>query len=104
MLDSLEAANTHASRALDHLKNLALQVDLTMADRKNAENIFDGHDEDFIKTQIEEFLMYAQLLMETNPEMQSIMLSILAKLSVIESHNLGLECFTMLREQLRSGS
>ena len=48
--------------------------------------------------------MDAQLLIESGPEIQKIMLSILAKLSVIDAHKLGIQCFTMLREQLKSGS
>lgn len=58
MLESLEAANTHASRALDHLKDLAFMVDLTMVDKSNHEKIFDG-DDDSISVQIENFLMYS---------------------------------------------
>lgn len=47
--------------------------------------------------------MYAELLIEVNPEMQSIMLSILAKLSIISSFDFGLSCFNMLCDQMKSG-
>ena len=42
MLDKLEKANTHTARALDHLKDLALQVDQAVKNKKKLETIFKG--------------------------------------------------------------
>lgn len=45
----------------------------------------------------------AQLLINNHYELQGIMLSILAKLSVIKFQNFGMECFNTLKDLMQSG-
>ena len=68
MLNRLEAANTHAVMSLDHLKDLAQQVDKAVKNKKSVEKLFKG-DEAEVRPQIENFLMYSELLIAVNPEM-----------------------------------
>ncbi len=53
---------------------------------------------------METFLQQAQLLVDNNFELQNIMLSILAKLSIIKFKNFGLRCFNCLKDLMKSGS
>ena len=45
----------------------------------------------------------AELLIDNHYELQNIMLSILAKLSVIKFQDFGIRCFDTLRGQMMSG-
>ena len=45
----------------------------------------------------------AVILIDNHKELDDIILSILAKLSIIEKNNFGLSCFTTLRDLMMSG-
>jgi len=84
-LYNLEAANGHPSYALDHLKTLANDVDkviekLEMVDQYFAPGKMDAE----IEENVETFQQNSVLLIDNHFELQGIMLSILAKLSIIK--------------------
>lgn len=60
------------------------------------------------ETEIEEacetFMQNSTLLIDTNYEMQAIILSILARMCIIRYHNFGLYCFNTLKDLMKSGS
>ena len=43
------------------------------------------------------------MLIDNQEEMQGIILSILAKLSIIKAQNFGIKCFNTLRDLMQSG-
>ena len=62
-------------------------------------NIDDNEIEEYIET----FMQNAQLLIDNHFELQSIMLTVLAKLSIIKLHDFGLSCFNTLKDLMKSG-
>lgn len=104
LLYNLEAANSHPSSALIHLKQLAKDVDKVVEKLEIAEaNFSAGMDETYIDENIETFMQNSQLLIDNHFELQSIMLTVLAKLSIIKFHDFGLHCFNTLTDLMKSG-
>lgn len=84
---------------------LASQVDNIVQKKERIDKFFKkGVDDSQVPEFIEEFIMYSQRLIDDNPELQSIVYSILAKLSMIDAHGLGARCFDALQNYLASGS
>jgi len=104
LMANLEAANSHPSFALDHLKDLVDNVNLVIEKVEMVEEHFVvGMEEHEVQEGMETFLQQAQLLVDNNFELQSIMLSILAKLSIIKFKHFGLSCFNCLKDLMKSG-
>lgn len=45
----------------------------------------------------------AQILIDNHHELQSIMLTVLSKLSIVRFHDFGLQCFNTLKDLMKSG-
>lgn len=60
-------------------------------------------DEAEIEENIETFMQNTQLLIDNHFELQGIMLSVLAKLSIIKHQNFGVRCFNALKDLMKSG-
>ena len=104
LLYNLEAANSHPSSALIHLKQLAKDVDIVLDKLEIVEANFGGSmDNNFIEESIETFMQNAQLLIDNHFELQNIMLTVLSKLSIIKFHDFGLACFNTLKDLMKSG-
>lgn len=52
---------------------------------------------------IDSFMMNAQMIILNSAELQGIVISILAKLSIFEFINLGAQCFRLLKDVMKSG-
>ena len=52
---------------------------------------------------IDSFMMNAQMIILNSTELQGIVISILAKLSIFEFINLGAHCFQLLKDVMKSG-
>ena len=104
LLFNLEAANSHPSDALKHLKQLAKDVDKVLENTDIAEQNFAvGLSKMEIEENIETFMQNSQLLIDNHYEMQSIMLTVLAKLCIIRFHDFGIACFNTLKDLMKSG-
>lgn len=104
LLYNLEAANGHPSYALDHLKDLANDVDKVIEKLEMVEQYFaPGKMDAEIEENVETFQQNSVLLIDNHFELQGIMLSILAKLSIIKFKNFGLSCFNTLKDLMNSG-
>ena len=104
LLYNLEAANGHPSYALDHLKDLANDVDKVIEKLEMVDQYFAPAKKDSeIEENIETFQQNSVLLIDNHFELQGIMLSILAKLSIIKFQNFGLSCFNTLKDLMNSG-
>jgi len=91
LLYSLEAANSHPSYALDHLKDLAEDVDKVVEFLHMVDDHFaPGKDDAEIQENIYAFMQNSNLLIDNHQELQGIMLSILAKLAVIKLYDFGI--------------
>jgi len=104
LLYNLEAANSHPSSALIHLKELAKDVDIVLDKLEIVEANFGGSmDNTYIEEAIETFMQNSQLLIDNHFELQNIMLTVLSKLSIIKFHDFGLACFNTLKDLMKAG-
>ena len=67
------------------------------------EHFAPGQDDGQIEENILTFMQSSQLLIDNHFELQGIMLSVLAKLSIVKFHDFGLHCFNTLRDMMKSG-
>ena len=104
LIFSLEAANSHPQHALNHLKQLTKDSDKILDKLEIVEINFGADMKDIeIEEAIETFMQNAYLLIDNHFELQSIMLTVLAKLSIVRFHDFGLHCFNTLKDLMKSG-
>ena len=104
LLYNVEAANGHPSFALDHLHDLSKDVDELVEKIHMIENHFaPGKEKAEIQEMIETFMQNTLLLIDNHFELQTIMLSVLAKLSIINFQDFGLSCFNTLKDLMKAG-
>lgn len=104
LLYNIEAANSHPQKALYYLKKLSKDADQLVDKLDILEiNFTTGLDDDEIEENIETFMQNAQLVIDNHFELQSLMLTVLAKLSIVRNHDFGLHCFCTLKDLMNSG-
>jgi len=86
------------------LKDLSFQVNRILDYKKQIEHFFFDRKktEDETREDIESFMQNSVILIDNHKELDDIILSILAKLSIIDKNNFGLSCFTTLRDLMMS--
>ena len=104
LINYLEDANCHPEESLAHLSNLASSCDDIVLKLDQVEQYFaPGKTEGEMSELIETFIQNSLLLIDNYFDMQNIMMTILAKLSVIKFQNFGLNCFRTLKDLMISG-
>lgn len=89
---------------MEHLKRLSRDVDVLVAKVHMLDQHFaPDQDEAEIEFHIETFMQNTQLLIDNHFELQGIMLSVLAKLSIVKHQNFGIRCFETLKDLMKSG-
>ena len=87
-----------------HLKELSRSSDKILDKLEIVEINFATGMEDYqIEEAIETFMQNSYLLLDNHHELQSIMLTVLAKLSIVRFHDFGLHCFNTLKDLMKSG-
>lgn len=104
LLEFLELANSQPEAALPCLSNLAKSCDEIIEKAHMLESHFapDTTDDECIDM-IETFMQNSMLLIDNYKDMQNIIMTILAKMSVIRFQNFGLFCFKTLTDLMKSG-